>query len=67
MSEDGVILLHDTCVETINGNEYGVKKFFDELDLPKLTFTHSFGLGVVSKNQNLIEFIQNNFDLNNSL
>lgn len=63
LSNDGVILLHDTCVESYSGNEYGVKKFFDEIDLPKCTFTHTFGLGVISKNKQLIELIQNNFDL----
>jgi hypothetical protein len=44
-----------------------VKKFFEELDLPKVTFTHTFGLGVASKNKELIEFIQNNFNLDNPL
>lgn len=61
LSDDGVILLHDTCVDEYHGNEYGVRKFFDEIELPKFTFTHSFGLGVVSKNQSLINHIQENF------
>jgi len=63
VSNDGVILLHDTCVENAFGKEYGVKQFFDEIDLPKCTFTHTYGLGVISKNKQLIEIIQNNFDL----
>jgi hypothetical protein len=67
LSDDGVILLHDTCVESAFGNEYGVKRFFDEIDLPKCTFTHTYGLGVVSKNQQLIKLIQNNFDLSRPL
>lgn len=67
VSDDGVILLHDTCVENAFGNEYGVKKFFEEIDLPKCTFTHTYGLGVVSKNKQLIELIQNNFDLSRPL
>ena len=67
LSDDGVILMHDTCVESYSGNEYGVKKFFEEIDLPKCTFTHTFGLGVVSKNKELIELIQNNFDLSKPL
>lgn len=54
-------------IEELNGNQYGVKKFFEEIDLPKLTFTHTFGLGVASKNKELIEFIKTNFDLNNPL
>ena len=67
LNDDGVILFHDTCIEELNGNHYGVKKFFDEIDLPKCTFTHTFGLGVVSKNKQLIEIIQNNFDLSRPL
>lgn len=68
LSDDGVILFHDTCVEEYNENsQYGVKKFFEEINLPKVNFTHTFGLGVVSKNKNLIEFIQNNFDLSRPL
>ncbi len=63
LNDDGVILLHDTCIENLNGNEYGVKKFFDEIDLPKCTFTHCYGLGVVSKNEKLIEMIKNTFNL----
>ena len=61
LNDDGVILLHDTCVEEYCGNGYGVKRFFEEIELPKFTFTHCFGLGVVSKNQNLIDHIKENF------
>jgi predicted O-methyltransferase YrrM len=67
LSEDAVILFHDTTVDTINGNEYGVKRFFEELDLPKVNFTHTFGLGVASKNKELIEFIENNIPLDRPL
>jgi glycosyltransferase involved in cell wall biosynthesis/predicted O-methyltransferase YrrM len=63
VNDDGVILMHDTCVETHNDNEYGVKRFFEEIDLPKVTFTHCFGLGVVSKNEKLIEHIKTTFNL----
>ena len=63
VSDDGVILMHDTCVEQYEGKEYGVKKFFDELDMPKFTFTHSFGLGVVSKNSAIIDEIKNNLGI----
>lgn len=59
LSDDGVILLHDTCIESLNGNEYGVKKFFDEIDLPKFTFTHCYGLGVVTKNEIILNNIKN--------
>lgn len=68
LKDDGAILMHDTCVEEYNGNsKYGVKKFFEEIDLPKCNFTHTFGLGVVSKNKDLIDFIQKNFDLSRPL
>jgi hypothetical protein len=67
LSENGVILLHDTCVEEINDKEYGVKKFFEEIDLPKVNFTHTFGLGVISKNKELIDYIEKNIPLDRPL
>jgi predicted O-methyltransferase YrrM len=67
LSEGGVILFHDTMVDTINGNEYGVKRFFEEINLPKVNFTHTFGLGVVSKNEDLINFIKENIPLDRPL
>jgi len=35
-----------------------VERFFDEIDLPKFKFLHSFGLGVVSKNKKIINNIK---------
>ena len=61
LNDDGVILMHDTCIESLHGNDYGVKKFFDELDMPKFTFTHCFGLGVICKNEVVLNHIKNNF------
>jgi len=58
VKDDGVILFHDTCVP-----DFGIRKFFDEIPLPKTNFTCSHGLGVVSKNSNLIEEIQETFQL----
>ena len=58
VKDDGVILFHDTCVP-----DFGIRKFFDEIPLPKTNFTCSHGLGVVSKNSNLIEEIQETFKL----
>ena len=63
VKDDGVILFHDTCVEERN---FGVKQFFKELDLPKVNFTQSYGLGVVSKNEDLISSIIKVFNLNNN-
>jgi predicted O-methyltransferase YrrM len=60
ISDDGVILLHDTSVETHDGKVYGVKKFFEEIDLPKFNIDHSFGLGVICKNEVLLNYIQTN-------
>lgn len=57
LDENSVVLFHDT-------NAYeGVTRFFGELDLPKYNFTHSFGLGVVSKNKELISKIKEIWDI----
>lgn len=61
LNDDGIVLLHDTNIEMANGHEYGVKKFFEEIEFPKFNFTHSFGLGVVCKNQNLLKKIEDQF------
>ncbi len=57
LNENSVILFHDTKVYE------GVIRFFGELDLPKYNFTHSFGLGVVSKNKELISKIKEIWDI----
>jgi len=57
LKENGVILMHDTMVE-----RFGVKDFFEEIDLPKTNFKHCNGLGVISKNSNLINEINKNFE-----
>ena len=57
LKENGVILMHDTMVE-----RFGVKDFFEEIDLPKTNFKHCNGLGVISKNLNLINEINKNFE-----
>lgn len=62
MKDDGVILMHDTCVQD---PRFGVNKFFEEIPYPKLTFTHTHGLGVVTHNTELLQEIQQTFDLNN--
>jgi predicted O-methyltransferase YrrM len=58
VSDDGVILFHDTCIYTHN---FGVWKFFNELQLPKLNFTHSAGLGIATKNIQLLGEIYDTF------
>ena len=57
LNENSVILFHDTNVYE------GVIRFFGELDLPKYNFTHSYGLGVVSKNKELISKIKEIWDI----
>lgn len=54
---NGVVLLHDTCVPT-----FGVRKFFDEVKLPKTNFAHAHGLGVISKDVDLIREISEIFE-----
>ena len=58
--EDGIVLFHDTCVEDPS---FGVKKLFDSIQLPKANFKHSSGLGIVSKNSQLINEIKKLFDI----
>lgn len=60
MKEDGVVLFHDTCVRE---GDYEVYKFFEELPLPKVNFTCSHGLGVVSTDEELIQEIKKEFSL----
>ena len=61
LSDEAIILFHDTAIENYDGKEYGVKKFFEELDLPKFNIEHSFGLGVACKNEVILSHIKNNF------
>jgi predicted O-methyltransferase YrrM len=58
LKEGGIILMHDTMVEN---PEFGVSTFFKEISLPKTNFRHCNGLGVVSKDINLINEIKKNF------
>ena len=51
-SEDSIILFHD-----IWAFRDSVGKFFDELDYPKTQVTHSAGLGILSRNKNIIDMI----------
>jgi predicted O-methyltransferase YrrM len=58
VKEDGVILFHDTV-----SNPDGAGLFFSQLEVPKVNFTNSFGLGVASNNVDLIEEIKQTFKL----
>jgi hypothetical protein len=58
MKEDGIILMHDTKV--FHGS-FGVHRLFAELDYPKVNFIVSHGLGVVAKDQDLIDEIKVKF------
>jgi predicted O-methyltransferase YrrM len=54
--DGGIILMHDTISFP---DEVG--KFFDEINLPKLNFKNSAGLGIVSTDTDLMDKIFNNF------
>lgn len=58
VKDDGVILFHDTH---IFHHPFGVHKLFAELDWPKLNFSHSAGLGIITKNAELYEEIKKTF------
>ena len=58
LEENGVVLFHDTI-----SNQNGVGLFFSQLELPKVNFTNSCGLGVASNNAELIEEIKKTFKL----
>ena len=58
LKENGVIIFHDTI-----SNPDGVGVFFSQLEVPKVNFTNSAGLGVASNNVDLIEEIKKNFDV----
>ena len=58
VKDNGIILFHDVCIPY-----FGVKDFFRKLDHGyKLYFTHSAGLGIVTKNKMLYDSIINNFN-----
>jgi hypothetical protein len=52
LSARGVVLMHDTCVP-----HFGVRRFFDEIDMPKLNLWTSHGLGILSRDTALINEI----------
>lgn len=57
LADGGVVLMHDTCIDW-----FGVKDFFSEVDLPKLNFKTSCGLGVMSRDVVLLEEIRKQFE-----
>ena len=59
LKDDGVILFHDTV-----SYPDGVGLFFSQLEVPKVNFTNSAGLGVASNNSDLIEEIKEKFNVN---
>ena len=60
VKNDGIILFHDTMVFD---RKFGVHKLFSEIKLPKTNFKFCHGLGVVSKDQDLINEINTEFKL----
>jgi len=59
LKENGVILFHDTV-----SYPDGVGLFFSQLEVPKVNFANSAGLGVASNNSDLIEEIKEKFNVN---
>lgn len=56
LKEDSVVMFHDTEAFP------EVNKFFDELEMPyKIKFSHSAGLGVASRNLEIMESIHKQF------
>jgi len=53
LNDNGLILMHDIC-----SFPESVGKFFNEIQLPKFKFYHSAGLGVISKNETIINKLQ---------
>jgi hypothetical protein len=53
----GAVLLHDTCVP-----HFGVRQLLHEIALPKVNFSHSHGLGVVSQDRSLVLEIARTFE-----
>jgi hypothetical protein len=51
LKDESVIIMHDVT------SFKEVRRVFEDIDLPKMMFTHSAGLGVLSKNKDLIEKI----------
>jgi len=58
LQENGVIIFHDT----ISAPD-GVGRFFSQLEVPKVNFENSYGLGVASNDIKLIEEIKENFNV----
>ena len=58
LEENGVVLFHDTV-----SNPDGAGYFFSQLEVPKVNFTNSFGLGVASNDEKLIKEIKEIFKL----
>ncbi len=52
LTEKGVVLIHDIEKESAT-----LGRFFESLDLPKIKFSHNHGLGVVTKDEELLKKI----------
>lgn len=56
VDDNGVIIMHDVI-----SFPNSIGKFFNEINLPKMFFVESAGLGIVTKNEELIKSISQNF------
>lgn len=60
LKEDGIILFHDVAIE-----QFGIKDFFHQVEdgfTYKYYFAHSAGLGILTKNKELMDKICATFD-----
>lgn len=58
VDDNGIVLFHDTAIQ-----HFGIKDFFRELSGGhRLYFTHSAGLGIYTKNEQLYKLILSTFD-----
>ena len=57
VDDNGIILFHDTAIQ-----HFGIKDFFREIGGYRLYFTHSAGLGIYTKNEQLYKLILSTFD-----
>jgi len=58
LTDDGVVLFHNTKIVQEN---FGVRKLFKEITLPKINLIDGYGLGVVTKNETLLNLIREKF------
>lgn len=57
LKDDGIIILYGTMLD-----QFGSKKLYEEISLPKTNFKHCNGMGVISKDEYYISLVNKNFE-----